>query len=270
VRGHVRSSRRPARRPRHRRSRPRPRLGSGRPRRLALHRHGPPLTGPRPEPADLGATREGYDALAEQYLDLSRAALDAAPLDRALLAAFAELVRDSHPDPLVIDVGCGPGTVAGHLRRLGLRAKGIDLSPAMVERARRAHPEVGFDVGEMGALAVPDAGVAGLVAWYSLIHVPADRRQQVIDEFARVLRPGGFVLLAFQVGEDTLHLDEALGQRVSLDFHRLQPDDVVALLERAGFEVTGRVVRAPDPTGVAAKIPQGFVLGRRGAGAAPC
>ena len=215
------------------------------------------------EPADVAATRAGYDALAEQYTGLSRAALDAAPLDRALLGAFAELVRTDHPDPLVLDVGCGPGTVAGHLvQRLGVPARGIDLSPAMVEHARGAHPGVAFDVGEMGALDVADGSVAGLVAWYSLIHVPAERRQDVVHEFARVLRPGGHVLLAFQVGEDTLHLDEAFGRAVSLDFHRLRPDDVVALLERAGVEVTARLVRAPDPAGVAAQIPQGFVLGR--------
>ena len=216
------------------------------------------------EPADLARTRAGYDALAEQYADLSQAALDAAPLDRALLAAFAELVGTDHRDPLVLDVGCGPGTVAGHLvHRLGVPARGIDLSPAMVDRARRAHPGAAFDVGEMGGLDVADGSAAGLVAWYSLIHVPGDRRPDVVREFARVLRPGGHVLLAFQVGEDTLHLDEAFGHPVSLDFHRLRPDDVVALLDAAGFDVTARLVRAPDPAGVAAQIPQGFVLARK-------
>lgn len=216
------------------------------------------------EPAHLAATRAGYDALAGQYADLSQAALDAAPLDRAMLGAFAELVRTDHADPLVLDVGCGPGTIAGHLvHRLGVPARGIDLSPAMVERARRAHPGVAFDVGEMGALDVADGSVAGLVTWYSLIHVPGGRRQDVVREFARVLRPGGHVLLAFQVGEDTLHLGEAFGHPVSLDFHRLRPDDVVALLEQAGFESIARLVRAPDRTSVAAQIPQGFVLARR-------
>ncbi|SDF81013.1 Methyltransferase domain-containing protein [Blastococcus aurantiacus] len=218
------------------------------------------------EPADLTATRAGYDALAEQYGDLSRASLDAAPLDRALLGAFAESVLADHPDPVVLDAGCGPGTIAGHLaRRLGVPARGVDLSPAMVEHARRAHPGIVFDVGEMGALALADSSVAGLVAWYSLIHVPAGRRQDVLREFGRVLRPGGHVLLAFQVGEDTLYLDEAFGRPVRLDFHRLLPDDVAALLEGAGFDVTARLVRAPDPGSVAARIPQGFLMARKAA-----
>ncbi|MDT0276959.1 class I SAM-dependent DNA methyltransferase [Blastococcus goldschmidtiae] len=215
------------------------------------------------EPAHLTATRAGYDALADRYGELSQAALDGAPLDRALLSAFAEMVGADHADPLVLDVGSGPGTIAAHLAGLGLRARGIDLSPAMVSRARRDHPGIRFDVGDMSALGLGDAAAAGLVAWYSLIHVPTGRRQEVIDEFHRVLRPGGHVLLAFQVGEDTLHLDEAFGHPVSLDFHRLRVDDVAALLVRSGFEPTARLVRAPDPTGAAAKIPQGFLLARK-------
>jgi SAM-dependent methyltransferase len=215
------------------------------------------------EAAHLTATRAGYDAMAEQYAELFRTALDDAPLDRALLGAFAELVRRDHPDAPLLEVGSGPGTVAAHLHRLGMSVRGIDLSPAMVELARRKHPEIGFEVGDMGALDVADASVAGLVAWYSLIHAPESRRPAVIGEFHRVLRPGGHVLLAFQVGDDTLHLDEAFGIDVSLDFHRLQPDAVIALLAAAGFDLVARLVRAPDPTSAAAKVPQGFLIARR-------
>jgi predicted methyltransferase len=85
----------------------------------------------------------------------------------------------------------------------------------------------------------------------------------VISEFYRVLQPGGYALLAFQVGDDTLHLDEAFGHEVSLDFHRLQPDAVVALLDDAGFDLTARLVRAPDSTSAAAKVPQGFLIARK-------
>jgi ubiquinone/menaquinone biosynthesis C-methylase UbiE len=133
----------------------------------------------------------------------------------------------------------------------------------MVELARRAHPEVSFKVGEMGAIDVADASSAGVVAWYSVIHVPAPQRPRVISEFYRVLQPGGYALLAFQVGDDTLHLDEAFGHEVSLDFHRLQPDAVVALLDDAGFDLTARLVRAPDSTSAAAKVPQGFLIARK-------
>jgi hypothetical protein len=65
------------------------------------------------------------------------------------------------------------------------------------------------------------------------------------------------------VGDDTLHLDEAFGHEVSLDFHRLQPDAIVALLDYAGFDLAARLVRAPDSTSAAAKVPQGFFIARK-------
>lgn len=215
------------------------------------------------EGTHLVVTRNGYDAIAEQYAELFRAELDDAPLDRALLCGFAEMVRRDHPDAQVLDVGSGPGTVSAHLHQFGLNVCGIDLSPAMVDIARREHPGVSFDVGEMGALDRADASLAGLVAWYSLIHVPDPQRPGVIEEFYRVLRPGGYVLIAFQVGDDTLQLDEAFGQAISLDFHRLQPDAIVDLLDCAGFALTARVVRAPESTSAATKVPQGVLIARK-------
>jgi ubiquinone/menaquinone biosynthesis C-methylase UbiE len=213
--------------------------------------------------AHLVMTRNGYDAIAEQYAEFFRAELDDAPLDRALLRAYAEMVRRNHPDAQVVEAGSGPGTVSAHLHQLQLDVRGIDLSPAMVDIARRDHPQISFEVGDMGALALADASLAGLVAWYSLIHVPASERQSVIEEFHRVLRPGGYALIAFQVGDDTLHLDEAFGRAVSLDFHRLQPDVIVESLEHAGFELTARVVRAPEATSAASPVPQGALIARK-------
>lgn len=215
------------------------------------------------EDTHLVGTRNGYDAIAEQYAELFRAELDDAPLDRALLCGFAEMVRRDHPDAQVLDVGSGPGTVSAHLHQLGLDVCGIDLSPVMVDIARLEHPEISFGVGEMGALDRPDAGLAGLVAWYSLIHVPGPQRLRVIEEFHRVLRPGGYLLIAFQVGDDTVHLDEAFGQAISLDFHRLQPDAIIDLLHSAGFAPTARMVRAPESTSAATKIPQGVLIARK-------
>jgi SAM-dependent methyltransferase len=212
------------------------------------------------EPADRGATRAGYDAIAEPYTERFRAELAHAALDRALLAAFAEVVG---PDGDVLEAGSGPGGVTAHLRALGLRVRGIDLSPAMVALARREHPGIAFDVGDMAALDVPDGVLAGLVAWYSIIHVPTPELPAVLAEFHRVLRPGGRLLLAFQVGDDVSHHDEAFGHPVSLDFRRLRPDTVSALLADAGFGVTAQLVRAPEPDSLAAALPQAFLMASR-------
>lgn len=59
----------------------------------------------------------------------------------AMLAGFAELVRADGGRP-VADFGCGPGHVTAHLDSLGVSAFGIDLSPRMVEIARRRYPDL--------------------------------------------------------------------------------------------------------------------------------
>ena len=116
------------------------------------------------EPSYLSATRASYDTVAVDYAELLRTELAAKPLDRALLATFAELVQ-AGPGGLVADLGCGPGRVTAHLHALGLNAFGIDLSPGMITVARRAHPGLRFDEGTMTALDLADGSVGAIVAW---------------------------------------------------------------------------------------------------------
>ncbi|ADB29360.1 Methyltransferase type 11 [Kribbella flavida DSM 17836] len=205
------------------------------------------------------ATRDSYDALASAHADVVSSALDDRPLDHALFATFAELVRQGGNGP-VADVGCGPGRVTILLSRLGLDAFGIDLSPGMLELARRTYPELRFDEGSMLALDLPDASLGGVLAYYSIIHVPWDQRPQVFAEFHRVLTPGGVVMLVFQVGEEKVHRDEFLGEAISLDFYRQQPHEVAELLRAAGFDLWMTAVREPQD---AEKTPQGYVIARK-------
>lgn len=218
------------------------------------------------EPSYLTDTRAGYDAIAADYAQMFATDLEARPLDRAMLAAFAEIVRD--PGGPVAEVGSGPGRVTAHLHGLGVPVFGVDLSPAMVALARATFPGLRFEQGSMTALDLKDAELGGLVAWYSLIHVPPERHPQVLEEFRRVLAPGGHLLLAFQVGDAPLHFDEAFGHAVNLDFHRLGPDRVTAGLTEAGFTIHARLIReAADESGErSAKVPQAYLLARKPAG----
>ncbi len=214
----------------------------------------------------LHATRASYDAVAADYSGHFRAELAAKPMDRAMLAGFAELVRTASVGP-VADIGCGTGRVTAHLNGLGLSVFGVDLSPQMVEVARRSHPGLRFDVGSMLALDVPDGALGGVMAWYSIIHIPQERLPEVFAEFCRVLVPGGFVLLAFQVGDEPLHLTEALGHAISLDFHRRQPGHVAGLLGQAGLVVSAQLLREPDEDGnFTERTQQAFLLARKPAG----
>jgi SAM-dependent methyltransferase len=207
----------------------------------------------------LDATRTAYDTVATDYADLLERELAASPWDRAMLRGFADLVSDAGGGS-VLEVGCGPGRVAAHLHALGLDTAGMDLSPQMVAVARRRHPGLRFSVGSMLHLDEPDAALAGLVAWYSIIHVPPADLAAAFTEFGRALRPEGRLLLAFQVGDERRHITQAYGHTLSLHSYRRPPERVVATAQAAGFVEEVRTVRAP--TGPET-VPQAYLLLRR-------
>jgi len=211
------------------------------------------------EPDFLRSTRAFYDTVAADYAARFHAELTVKPLDRALLAAFAELVRGAGGGP-VAELGCGPGWVTAHLDSLGLAAFGIDLSPEMVALARRTHPGLRFDEGTMTDLDLPDGGLGGIVAWYSIIHTPQERLPEVFAEFHRVLAPGGQLVLAFQNRDERLHRTEAFGRVVSIDYHFRPPERVAESLGRAGFVVHARATREPEAD---ENIPRAYLLARK-------
>ena len=195
-------------------------------------------------PEDASRTRESYDELAATYTERIYAELAGKPLDRHLLNRFAEEVRARGP---VADLGCGPGHVTRYLHEQGVRMLGVDLSSRMIEEARRRAPEIEFRVGDMRALELPDRAMAGVVAFYSLIHISEAEMMPTLRELRRVLTPGGLLLVGFHVGEETVHRDELWGHAVSLDFRFLVPTRIVTSLEEAGFRVLESVEREPYP-----------------------
>jgi len=187
-------------------------------------------------------TRTSYDTVAVSYLEFVRYLLDDAPYERAAFALFADQMRAAGGGP-VADVGCGPGRITGLLRGLGLDAFGVDLSPAMIELARRDFPGVRFDVGSMTDLDLPDASLDGVIAWYSLIHIPDEEIGTVLRHFHRVLRPGGRVMIGFHVGDGSnLKTEGYGGHPMRIYVHKRQPDTLAAWLGEAGFAVEAHMI----------------------------
>lgn len=171
--------------------------------------------------------RKSYDAAAVEYARHLFGELEQKPLDRHLLNRFAEEVAGRG---LVADLGCGPGHVAQYLHERGVEVIGVDLSPRMIEEAQRLCAGPTFQVGDMRSLQLPNEGVVGIVAFYSIVHFEMEELREAFREFRRVLRMGGLVLLAFHVGEQTVHVDDLCGSSVSLDFRFHGPAGVAERL----------------------------------------
>lgn len=194
----------------------------------------------------LSETRASYDADATGYAEKVDGLLEASPYLRASLALFADLVRDAGGGS-VADVGCGPGYVTRHLHDLGVDAFGIDLSSEMIAIAQRDHPDLRFEVGTMTDLDLADHSVAGVIAFWSVIHIPDEVVPTVFAEFGRVLRPGGPVLVGFHVGDETIHTSEGYtGRPISVDSHRRTPQRVSDWLRDAGFTIDAELLMRPD------------------------
>lgn len=187
------------------------------------------------------SVRRDYDLVAERYAAELGDELAAKPLDRALLDALAELA-----DGPVLDVGCGPGHVAAHLAAR-VPVVGVDLSPRMC-----AHASVPVCAGDMTALPFRSNAFSALVCFYAVIHLNAEERAAAYREFARVLRPGGHVLVAFHVRDAETQSGQAKtltqwwGHDVDLTFRFLDPAAETRALAGAGLVVTARLDRAPD------------------------
>ncbi|MFJ8965501.1 class I SAM-dependent methyltransferase [Lentzea sp. NPDC102401] len=185
-------------------------------------------------------TRDSYDTVSISYAEYTRDLLDGLPHLRAALRLFAEEVRGP-----VADVGCGPGTITALLNELGVDAFGIDLSPAMISLARRDHPGLRFEVGSMTEPLTDSVG--GIIAWWSLIHVPDDEVPAVFEHFHRALRPDGLLQLGFHVGDRTnLKTRGYGGHPMRVHVHLRKPERVADWLREAGFSVEAQWLLGTD------------------------
>jgi SAM-dependent methyltransferase len=193
---------------------------------------------------ELALVRSSYDRVADNYVAMGMGDLAPTPWLRAALTAFAEDVRELGP---VLDVGCGPGTVTAFLTGIGLDVSGVDLSPRMVEHARRLHPGLRFEVASATQLQLSDASLGGVLGWWSLFNLPRDVLPAVFASFARALVPGGQVLLGTHVGDGEIARTEAYGGvPVAWTTHLWQPEELTALLGEVGLDPVAEL-RLPPP-----------------------
>lgn len=202
------------------------------------------------------AIAAAYDARAAEYVAVAGAVEQMDARDAAVIARWRDDTQG-----LLLDAGCGPGHWTAFLARGGREVCGVDLSAEFIETARRRHPDISFDVGSFRELPLASGSVGGILAWYSLIHTPPDGLPEILDEFARVLAPGGSLLLGFFDGEPRELFEHAIAPA-----YFWSAESLGALLQDAGFDMVSREYRERMPDEVSVR-PHGSLTAHRRASA---
>jgi ubiquinone/menaquinone biosynthesis C-methylase UbiE len=138
--------------------------------------------------AERASTVTAYEQQAAGYDEEAGGGLFAA--DEPIVAECL----DGREPGVALDAACGTGRYAEFLASRGHQVIGVDTSPHMLAHARRRVSGGEFHLAELDQLPLPDRSVDVIVCALALVHVP--RLQPVLAEFARVLRPGGDLVIS--------------------------------------------------------------------------
>lgn len=209
-------------------------------------------------PDRIEQTRAVYDEIAIEYASRIASELEGKPLDRALLDVFAMSIGTG---PRVCDAGCGPGHVARYLRDRGVNVYGLDLSPAMVSEAIRRNPDIEFRTGDLTDLAGEPSDLAGIVAFYSLIHLPRERVTPALRNIRRHLRERASVHRLSHRHRRAPY-GRVVGTARLCRFHILRGRRNARVVQQAGFALEWVVEREPY-AGVEHPTRRAYALARR-------
>lgn len=181
---------------------------------------------------------QAYSSVADLYIELFGTSQQVHVDDLAFIERHL-----SGRSGTVLDLGCGPGHITGHLRALGVDAQGIDIVPEFIAHARMAHPDGRYQLGSMERLDVVNHSVAGILSWFSLIHLPPQDLGGVLAEFRRAMAPAGALVAGFFEGDEVGAFDHKV-----VTAYRWPVGEFAEQLARAGFTAVEHLRRPSDGT----------------------
>ena len=184
----------------------------------------------------------GYSKIANKYAELFYDELDYKPLDKYLAEVFCSKIRENGK---VCDLGCGPGHISRFIKDEGIDVIGIDISDGMLKEAKEKNPDIEFIKGDMLDLKLNDMSFAGIMLYYSIVHLTISELEQVIIKLRKALEQNGILYISFHVGDNILHVDSLLDENVNLDYMFFQTDEIVSLLKKYKFKIIEAFTREP-------------------------
>jgi ubiquinone/menaquinone biosynthesis C-methylase UbiE len=193
---------------------------------------------------DLDKIEKMYDTVAKEYTEAFSGEHEKKPKDQEILHRFFQEIGDRSP---VWDFGCGPGQTTGYLKNLGIEISGLDMSEKILEQARAIHQEIHFRKGNILDLEFENDSIAGVVAFYAIVHFTEEQVEIACHEVFRVLQPGGIFLFTYHIGDETIHVEEFLGKKINIDLMLFTNDFIFSCLKGSGFEKIEIIEREPYP-----------------------
>lgn len=174
--------------------------------------------------------RDAYASIADRYIDLFGTVGQTHPDDLAFVERHLTIRTGT-----VLDLGCGPGHLTGHLRSLGVDAVGVDPVPEFIAHARATHPDGDY---RLGSLETVGGLYAGILAWFSLIHLPPSEVDGAFATLRRLMTPGGTLVVGYFEADEVGPFDHTVTTA-----YRWPADEVSTRLDKAGFAEVDRMHR---------------------------
>jgi len=170
--------------------------------------------------------RTGYDVIAREYVRDRR-------LDARQLSLLQDLADHLHQGARVLDAGCGAGVPITRWLSERFRVIGVDISEEQIRLAREFVPEAAFLCRDMTALDFPDGSFDAICSFYAVIHVPREEHAALLQNFARMLRPGGVALVCLGAGDWPGEVEGFYG--APMYWSHFDAETNLRLLQDAGF-----------------------------------
>jgi SAM-dependent methyltransferase len=178
-------------------------------------------------------TRKAYNLAAQKYHELFHNEMNEKEYDRKLLDSFASRFNNNS---LVCDAGCGPSAHIGrYLFEKGINVVGVDISEKCVELAQLYNHDMKFECANIGSIPFVANTFDGLISYYSIINTPKIYVNRIFDEFRRVLKQDGYLLVAVKAGIDEGYIDDLLEIKTKIYSTLFTQDEIGACFSQAGF-----------------------------------
>lgn len=173
--------------------------------------------------------KEGYNAIADRYLaERTRDSED--------VHLLGEFMQRLPANARVLDAGCGAGVPISKMLSEHFQVTGVDFSEAQIELAKKNVPDAEFLCEDMTKLCFPAESFDGIASYYAIIHIPREEHESLLQNFHRMLKPGGVALLCLGAEHLIDDVDENyLGTRMYWSHY--DTDTYLRMLQACGFSI---------------------------------